>query len=274
MNIRLLCVSSAQVANFTPFCSTAILRKCTEWHQNDIKHYKVKCTLYVLLVPKVTNFTPFRSMTSCFADTGHSETSALNDPKMTINPTKSNVPHIYITSVPESHILLSFALRPEFSRYMQFWNICTELLHIDLEPYKAKLSYICVTALPESQISLHFALPPPVFEIQAIFRQVSRMTLNWPRTLQGRMYLIYVLLVSTSPIFHSFSLYDQPFSSYRLFWQSAPNDHKKTLNTTRSKAHICVTNVSDAEISIRFPLRSAIFEIQVTLRLVHLMTLK
>ncbi len=46
------------VANFSPFHSTASCfwvtghfeKKCTKWLQNDLEPYKVKCTLYMLLV--------------------------------------------------------------------------------------------------------------------------------------------------------------------------------------------------------------------------------
>ena len=55
---------------------------------------------HVLLVSTVTYFTPFRSTTSRFWNTGHFETSAPNDPKLTLNPT---LPYIGITTVPKSH---------------------------------------------------------------------------------------------------------------------------------------------------------------------------
>ena len=51
-------------------------------------------------------------MASCFRVTGHFEISALNDPKMTLNPTRSNVFHICITSIYECQISIRFALRP------------------------------------------------------------------------------------------------------------------------------------------------------------------
>ncbi len=50
------------------------------------------------------------------------------------------------------------------------------------------------------------------------FEKYTEYDPKWPWTLQGHMYPRYVLLVSTSPTFHSFLLYNQPFSGYRPFW--------------------------------------------------------
>ena len=44
--------------------------------------------------------------------TGHFETSAVNDPKMTLNTKRSNIPHMHITTVAESQISIRFTLRP------------------------------------------------------------------------------------------------------------------------------------------------------------------
>ncbi len=64
--------------------------KCTEWPQNDLEPYKFKCTPYIYTYcPRVSNFTQFCSTISLFQHTGHFETSAPNDPKMTLNPTRS-----------------------------------------------------------------------------------------------------------------------------------------------------------------------------------------
>ncbi len=58
--------------------------------------------IYVLLeyCPWVPNFSRFPSTTSCFRVLGQFETSALNDPKMTLDTTRSNTPHIYVTGTP------------------------------------------------------------------------------------------------------------------------------------------------------------------------------
>ncbi len=99
--------------------------KCTKWPLNDLKqtllHFTLwlaifelqailrtvhqmtpkwpwtlkgqKYPMYILQLPRVTDFTPFRSTASCSRVTGHFETSALNDSKMTLNTKRSKVPH-------------------------------------------------------------------------------------------------------------------------------------------------------------------------------------
>ncbi len=48
-------------------------------------------------------FKPFRV-------TGHFETSALNDPKMTLNTSRLKVPHIHIKTTPDSQVSIRFAV--------------------------------------------------------------------------------------------------------------------------------------------------------------------
>ncbi len=64
---------------------------------------------------RVPYFSQFRSTTSRFRDTDPFETSTPNEPKMTLNPTRSWVHdiHVCVTSLPESQIIpVRFALRP------------------------------------------------------------------------------------------------------------------------------------------------------------------
>ncbi len=88
-----------------------------------------------------------------------------------------------------------------------------------------------------SKISPGFILRPVVFELQTILRQVHWMTPKWPQTLQGQVYPIYVLPVYTSPKFDSVSLYDEPFSKYRPFWEKCTdypqNDLEHKLKCTQ-----------------------------------------
>ena len=173
-NIPNACATAYQchrIPNFTPFCSTAILRKVHLWLQNDLKPDKVKCTPYVLLVFVIPNF----------------------------------------------HCVLLYD--QQFSRYRLFWDKCTEWPQNDLEPYKVKLPYtcICITTLRESQISLQFALRPSVLKLQAILRQVHRMTPKWPWRLQGQRYTTYELLASPSPKFCPFCSTPSGFHDIALF---------------------------------------------------------
>ena len=83
-----------------------------------------------------------------------------------------------------------------------------------------------------------------------------------------------------SPV-QNISVYGQLFFlSYRSmashFWvathleNSAPNDHKINLNTTRwNVPHICVTSVYNNQISVSFALRPAVFDLQAILRKLH-----
>ena len=57
-----------------------------------------------------SHITLFCSMTAVFEL--HFETSAPNDPQMTMNTTRSKVPHICVNRFPESRFSLHFALQP------------------------------------------------------------------------------------------------------------------------------------------------------------------
>ncbi len=134
-------------------------------------------------------------MTSHFRDTGHFETSAPNDPKVTLNPTRSNYP-IYVTSVHDSQILAEtsapndpkLTLKPTMSNHPILYNNCPRVsnfgpfctttshfgvtghfethapidLKMTLNTTRSKVHHICVTSVPESQILFRFALRPAV----------------------------------------------------------------------------------------------------------------
>ncbi len=73
--------------------------------------YKVKGTPYLLLMstsPKFHSVLLYKQSPYL----GHFETSALNESQMTLNITRSYVPHIYVTSILESQFSRHFALRP------------------------------------------------------------------------------------------------------------------------------------------------------------------
>ena len=54
--------------------------------------------------------------------------------------------------------------------------MCIEWPQNDLKLYKVKCTHNCVTSIHKSKILLHFAVRWADFEIQAIMRQVHRMT--------------------------------------------------------------------------------------------------
>ncbi len=162
--------------------------------------------------PRVLNFIPFRSTTIPFRDTGHLVRSAPNEPKITMNHTRSIVPHIPVTSVHESQFSLHFALRPVAVKLQAKLRQVHRMTPNWPWTPQGQLPYICITSVPDSQISLYFALRTAVFKLQAVLRQVHRMTPKGLWTLQGHICPMYMLLVSTSAKFHSVSFYDQPFS--------------------------------------------------------------
>ena len=72
---------------------------------------------------------------------------------------------------------------------------------------------------------------------------------------------IHVSLVFSSPKFLPVSLHDQPFSSYRPFLRQVHRITQNDLEPYEVKyIYICVT--SFPQISVRFALQPAIFEIQ------------
>ncbi len=125
----------------------AILRQVHRMTPKWPRAYSIKCTPYVLLVSPSLKFHSVSVYGQPFSSYNPFEESAQTDPQMTLNPTRSKVPHIRVTSVPES------------------------------------------------QITLRFAIRPAVFEIEAILRQVDRMTSIWPWTLQGQRYPTYELQI-------------------------------------------------------------------------------
>ena len=134
--------------------------------------------------PRVPNFSSFHSTTSRF------ETNAPNDPQIDLNTTGSNIPHISVSSIHESHISLRF----KRSEMWDSWIVETHILSFYDQPFSSyrpflsapndpKLilnptrsnqpTYTCyITTVPMSQNSPHFALRPALFQIQVILRQV------------------------------------------------------------------------------------------------------
>ena len=117
-------------------------------------------------------FSPFRYTTNHFRDIGHLETTALNDLQTTLNPTRSNVPHICITTVPDSQISLHFAPASHFRETGHFETSAPNEAKMTMNHTKSHIPHICVSSIHDSHILLRFALRPAVSEIQAILRQV------------------------------------------------------------------------------------------------------
>ena len=160
-------------------------------------------------------------------------------PKMTLNTTRSKVPHICFTSVHgsqisasfalqpvvlelqaisdkcsewpqislnttrskvlESQISLHYALRPTVPSYLPFWDKCAGWPQNDVEHYKVKATPLYVTSRLWSQISVRFPLRPAISELQGILRQVDRMTPKWHWTLQLRSKVPHIYVLLVSP---------------------------------------------------------------------------
>ncbi len=132
-----------------------------------------------------------------------------------------------------------------------------------------------MSQLPASPKFHSVSLRPAIFELQAILRQVHRMTPKWPWTLKGKRYPIYMIQIPSSPKFHSILLYGQAFLGYMPFSDKYTQWPQMVLNTKSSKVpHIHVTSTHGSQISITFALRQAVFESQAILIQVHRMTPK
>ncbi len=114
---------------------------------------------------KIPNFShPVCSTTSRFGVTGHSETNAPNDPKLTFNTKRSkvHVPHICITYyvlVPNVTPFRSRSSRFRFTGH--FETSVPNYLKLALNPTKRKVSRICVTTVPESKVSVRLLYDQP-----------------------------------------------------------------------------------------------------------------
>ncbi len=108
------------------------------------------------------------------------ETSAWNDPKMTLPTTRSKIQHnihvCYCPLVP--HDKLQDILRR-----------VTELSPDIFECYRVKGAPLYFTGGLKSQLSVGFTLRPTVFERIAILRQEHRS--KWRSTLQGQVMIKY-----------------------------------------------------------------------------------
>ena len=157
-----MCYLCPWFPNFTLFCSTAshfwyrsFWDKCTQWPQNDLEPYKVKCTPYMYnYCPWVSNFT----------------VSLCDQLFLRYRPFWDQCNSIYVlllfTTNSKFHSI-SLYDQP-FSSYRPFWDKCTKWPQIDLEPYKVKVLHICISSVPDFQISLCFAVRPAVFKISYI----------------------------------------------------------------------------------------------------------
>ncbi len=111
---------------------------------------------------QVPNFTPFCT-TASFQVTCRFETSAPNDHKITLNTTRSKLPHISITTTP--NLSLSFTLQLSIIELHAIMRHVYQITPNDLTSMKtksSKVSHMHITTTHESQISFH----PAVFKLR------------------------------------------------------------------------------------------------------------
>ena len=218
--------------------------------------------------PRFPNFSPFCSTASRFSSYKQFWESAPNDPKMTLNPTRSNVLHICVTSILDFQISVHLAVQPAVVELQAILRKFWEWLPNDLNT-KGQMYPACVTSIHKSQISLFHSTTSCFWD----------KCTEWPKndfwTLQGLMYPIYCYWYSQVPHFNLFRSGTGPFGDTDHFETSALNDPRMTLNTTKSKVpHICGISIHESQISVCFTLRPTVFEVQAILRKVHRMTPK
>ncbi len=124
-----------------------------------------------------------------FRVTGHFEISAQNDPKITLNTARSDVPHIHTRTTPEFQISFRFPLRPAIFELQHIFetsvpNDPTRTLNTKRStPY----NMYNMPTTTEYQISLRFLLRSAVIESGDILCRTDalndpKMTLNTTRS--------------------------------------------------------------------------------------------
>ncbi len=137
---------------------------------------------------------------------------------MTFSTTRSKVPHICGTSVSESQISVSLALRPAVFGLQAILNALNDPKY--LEHYKVKRTPYSITSVPESHHAMHLL-------VTGHFETDPKMTLN---TIRSNI-PIYVLLIPLGRNIHPVFLYYGRFRDRRLSKiGNAPNNTRMTLN--------------------------------------------
>ena len=139
-----------------------------------------------------TNLKKFRWELKEFRVIGHFETSAINDPQMTLNIKMSKLPRIHVTVTPKSQ---------NFNRFRSAWDKCTEWPKMTLTTKGQSYPYIPHITTQDFRISLCFTLRQAVIGLQAILRQVQRMTPKTTLSTKSKRYPIHIsqLHVATAP---------------------------------------------------------------------------
>ncbi len=191
-------------------------------------------------------------------------------PKMTLNTTSSNVPHVcYLCPWFLNFTPFCYTVSP-------FWDIghfdtrAPNDPQITSNPTRSNVPDICITTLG-SQISLY---DQPFLKYKPFWDKCT----EWPQIdlepYQVKLPYICINGVPDSQILLR-SLHDQSFSRCGPFWDMCTEWPQIDIEPYKVKSpYICITSVPDSQISLRFAERPTIFEILAILRKVHWMTPK
>ena len=163
-------------------------------------------------------------------------------PQMTLNPTRSNIPHICVTSIPNSPIQSVSFYDQLFLSYTPFWEKCTKWPRNDLEHYQVKcIQYMCCwypwvlnfspfcSTASRFWVTSHFETSVP---------NDPQMTLNPTRS---NVPHICVISIHESQFSLSFTLWHNPFSSYRPFWDKC-TEWPQTLQGQRHTTYVLLVS--------------------------------
>ena len=111
-----------------------------------------------------------------------------------------------------------------------------------LNPTRSNVPHTCVTGIHRVPNFTPFCSMTVVFEMQAILRQLHRMTLKWPWTYKVKSCIPYVLPVSSSIKFQSFNLRPAIFESQAIWdkcteWPHNDLEHHKVEGTPHMFQH-------------------------------------
>ncbi len=183
------------------------------------------------------NLSQFYPKATCFLVNSHFETSAPNDPKMTLNTKRSNVLHTCnMTAWTQLPNLSQFSFNMfKCSSYRPIWDKCTEWPQMTFNTKRGVrgITYTCYN-YPCVPYFTPFRSTTAVFKLQAIFRQVHWMTRKWTETLEIHRYPIYMWQIQwNTPRVPNFTPFHSTANHFRVTGHSQtsePNDRKMTLN--------------------------------------------
>ncbi len=156
-------------------------------------------------------------MPSRFRITGHFEISARDDPKVARNTKRWKVPHLPVTTTPESQISLSFVIAGRFWFKGHFETSAPNDPQMTSITKRWKVPIYMLQPLPTPKFH-PFRSTAIRFQVTGYFETSAPNDPKWPSALKGQIQVLYILL-PVNPKFHSVPLHSQLFFfSYRPLW--------------------------------------------------------